>query len=237
MSDINFTVTERGYEITEVNKYITMIQQEYANAVAWGEEMERKYEELKKSIDEYGAYIGISANINESALCKVYTFEVADDKGNVVKSHKKYISYPRYDFNLSIEDAKLWYPRGYGEQPLYTLRVLCDERGIHEEKFGIRTVKILQETDKEGSYNFERCLSLKETNFDKIYDRNEEFSSFTLVVNGVKILCMGANWVPCEPFDIGGNEKKITKNNVMQELRNLLRKIKKPIHLRSVLVK
>ena len=53
MSEINFTVTERGYDITQVNKYITMIQQEYANAVAWGEEMERKYEELKKSIDEY----------------------------------------------------------------------------------------------------------------------------------------------------------------------------------------
>ena len=164
-----------------------------------------------KSIDEYGAYIGISANINESALGKVYTFHVVDEKGNVVKSHKKYISYPRYDFNLSVEKALLWYPRGYGSQPLYTLRVLCDERVIHEEKFGIRTVKILQETDKEGSYNFERCLSLKETNFDKIYDRNEEFSSFTLVVNGVKILCMGANWVPCEPFDIGGNEKKITE--------------------------
>ena len=60
MSDINFTVTERGYEITEVNKYITMIQQEYANAVAWGEEMERKYEELKKSVDEYGLFFTIS---------------------------------------------------------------------------------------------------------------------------------------------------------------------------------
>lgn len=164
-----------------------------------------------KSVDSFGAYIGISAQIKKEALGKVYIFEISDKDGNVVKTHRKYISYPRYDFNLSIADAQLWYPKGYGEQPLYTIRVLCDDEIVHSEKFGIRTVKILQETDEKGSYNFEKCLSLKETPFDKVYDRNEEFSSFTLVVNGVKILCMGANWVPCEPYDVGGNEEKITE--------------------------
>ena len=164
-----------------------------------------------KSIDEYGAYIGISAVINEFALGKIYTFEVVDDEGNVVKTHKKYISYPRYDFNLSIEDAKLWYPRGYGSQPLYTLCVSCDGEQVHSELFGIRTVKIIQEIDEKDSENYYRCLMLKESKFDKVYDRNEEFSSFTLVVNGVKILCMGANWVPCEPYEKGGNEEKITE--------------------------
>ena len=72
MSDINFTVTERGYEITEVNKYITMIQQEYANAVAWGEEMERKYEELKKSIDEYGLFFTISEENQNEVIANVF---------------------------------------------------------------------------------------------------------------------------------------------------------------------
>lgn len=164
-----------------------------------------------KSIDEYGAYIGISANINRDALGKVYVFNIVDKDGKTVKSHKKHISYPRYDFNLSIENADLWYPSGYGEQPLYTLVVSCDDKIIHSEKFGIRTVKILQEFDEEGSYAYNRCLELKETPFDKVYDRNEEFSSFTLVVNGKRILCMGANWVPCEPYDKGGNEEKISK--------------------------
>ena len=164
-----------------------------------------------KSIDEYGAYIGISAAINKDALGKVYTFEVVDKDGNVVKTHKKYISYPRYDFNLSIENAELWYPIGYGEQPLYTLRICCDEKKVFSESFGIRTVKIIQENDTEGDGYYEKCLFLKDTKFNKVYDRNEEFSSFTLVVNGKKILCMGANWVPCEPFETGENEKKITE--------------------------
>ncbi len=72
MSDINFTVTERGYEITEVNKYITMIQQEYANAVAWGEEMERKYEELKKSIHDYGLFFTISEENQNEVISNVF---------------------------------------------------------------------------------------------------------------------------------------------------------------------
>ena len=72
MSDINFTVTERGYEITEVNKYITMIQQEYANAVAWGEEMERKYEELKKSIDDYGLFFTLSEENQNEVIANVF---------------------------------------------------------------------------------------------------------------------------------------------------------------------
>ncbi len=73
MSDINFTVTERGYEITEVNKYITMIQQEYANAVAWGEEMERRYEELKKSVDDYGLYFTISEENQNEVIANVFS--------------------------------------------------------------------------------------------------------------------------------------------------------------------
>ncbi|MBQ7295328.1 MAG: DivIVA domain-containing protein [Clostridia bacterium] len=73
MSEINFTVTERGYDITEVNKYITMIQQEYANAVAWGEEMERKYEELKKSIDDYGLYFTITEENQSDVIANVFS--------------------------------------------------------------------------------------------------------------------------------------------------------------------
>ncbi len=72
MSEINFTVTERGYDITEVNKYITMIQQEYANAVAWGEEMEKKYEELKKSVDDYGLYFTISEENQSDVIANVF---------------------------------------------------------------------------------------------------------------------------------------------------------------------
>lgn len=72
MSNINFTVTENGYDIEEVNKYIAMLQGEYENAVAWGEEMEAKYEELKKSTEDYGLYFTIDENNQSEVIESVF---------------------------------------------------------------------------------------------------------------------------------------------------------------------
>jgi len=164
-----------------------------------------------KSIDAYGAYIGLSINFGENFNGKVYDFEIYDDEGNLVKKHTKYCSFPKYEFNLSIENAKLWYPTGYGSQPLYEIKVKNNGKALYSEKFGIRTVKIMQTVDQVGSDNYNKCLWLKESSFSKEYDHNIEFSGFQLVVNGVKIVCRGANWVPCEPFDNGRTKEKILK--------------------------
>ena len=55
MSNINFTTVENGYSPEQVDKYIAMLQQEYENAVSWGEENENK---LKKLISEMEKSIG-----------------------------------------------------------------------------------------------------------------------------------------------------------------------------------
>ena len=105
MSDINFTVTERGYEITEVNKYITMIQQEYANAVAWGEEMERKYEELKKSIDDYGLFFTISEENQNEVISNVFaelSKTVAQSKADADRKAKEIVE----SANLQAREIK-----------------------------------------------------------------------------------------------------------------------------------
>lgn len=164
-----------------------------------------------KSIDEFGAYIGINTDIGENGLNRVYDFEIYDDEGTLVKRHSKYLGYKNYIFNASIEDAKLWYPLGYGNQPLYEIRIVCEGNVLYSEKFGIRTVKLMQNTDKEGSYGYNRCLELKQSDFSKEYDNNNEFSGFILIVNGIKIQCRGANWVPCEPFENGHTKEKTQK--------------------------
>ncbi len=38
MANLNFTREENGYATDEVDKYIELLQQEYQNAGAWGEE-------------------------------------------------------------------------------------------------------------------------------------------------------------------------------------------------------
>ncbi len=78
--------------------------------------------------------------------------------------------------NVKIEDPRLWWPNGYGEQHLYDYRV-CLYRGdvlldTFTGSFGIRQVELLQPpvgTDRTG---------------------------FQLRVNGKDIFCRGSNWVP-----------------------------------------
>ena len=82
------------------------------------------------------------------------------------------------DMDLSIEDAQLWWPSGYGEQSLYEVSVNLSCGGVHYDypafQYGIRTV------------------FLDTTRVD------EQNRRFTLVVNGVRIFCKGANWIPAD---------------------------------------
>jgi beta-mannosidase len=86
----------------------------------------------------------------------------------------------QWDFDLA--GAQLWWPLGYGEQPLYAARlrvlrggdVLCEQT----VPLGIRTVK------------------LERTETTTLAGNGE----FRFVVNGVPILCKGSNWVPLDAF-------------------------------------
>ena len=78
---------------------------------------------------------------------------------------------------IDIPDARLWWPNGMGEQPLYhvTARVLdgrveCDRR---EYDVGLRTVEIDRSPLAEGA-------------------------RFCVRVNGQDVFCRGANWCPVD---------------------------------------
>lgn len=79
---------------------------------------------------------------------------------------------------VTIKNAKLWWPNGYGMQNLYTFKACCVTKGIlHEmqpKKIGIRTLELDTSKLEDGSRNF----------FFK--------------VNGVRIFCKGGNWVPTD---------------------------------------
>ncbi|MCX8052420.1 MAG: hypothetical protein N3B12_01315 [Armatimonadetes bacterium] len=80
---------------------------------------------------------------------------------------------------VRIEEPALWWPNGFGEQPLYTVMVGLqhdDEvQDVAETRFGVRTVALV-ERDRDGS------------------------NRFTLMVNGEEVFCKGANWVPADHF-------------------------------------
>ncbi|TDC66698.1 glycoside hydrolase family 2 protein [Micromonospora sp. KC207] len=81
---------------------------------------------------------------------------------------------------VEVYDPALWWPRGYGEQPLHPLAVTlraADGRKLDawSRRVGFRTVRLDTGADEHGS-------------------------AFTLVVNDVPVFVRGANWIPDDAF-------------------------------------
>ena len=77
-----------------------------------------------------------------------------------------------------VPNAKLWWPKGYGEASLYTVTLELKKDGVvldsHVERIGIRKlrVELVNETGDEGE--------------------------FKIWANGCPIFCKGTNWVPLD---------------------------------------
>lgn len=161
-----------------------------------------------KSIGDEAAGIGVDVTFAPESAAGQLTLTVLSPDGTVCRRLRRHCNEPLVRLTLDIPAPQLWYPLGYGAQPLYTL-LLEDGSGreLNRELFGIRTVKILQLPDAPGSENEKKCREIR----NGTYDRNEQTSGFILQVNGQKVLCMGANWVPVEPFYHGDTAEKITR--------------------------
>ncbi len=80
---------------------------------------------------------------------------------------------------VSVKKPQLWWPNGYGEQPLYQVdvEILSDGQVLDSSAYrlGLRTLELRQEPDAWGK-------------------------SFTFVVNGVSVFMKGADWIPADSF-------------------------------------
>jgi beta-mannosidase len=110
-----------------------------------------------------------------------------------IKNHKGEVVYEGTDPDFELENPDLWYPNGWGAQPIYTADVeLKSGDELLSKKsmaFGLKSVKLLREADKHGE-------------------------SFEFEVNGRKIWCMGANWIPDHSFPV-----TITREQVFEKIR------------------
>lgn len=77
--------------------------------------------------------------------------------------------------SVLIDDPQMWWPNGYGEQPLYEVEVTLRSEGVQLDakqlRIGLRTIEIKHEPDEWGQ-------------------------SFEFVINGISIFAMGANYIP-----------------------------------------
>lgn len=178
-----------------------------------GTELEYVYV-YTENIDVYSAqikvteqflYFGAETNIDRGA--EVLT-EILSPQGDQLLSNRTWCEDLQSVLYFDIADPQLWYPRPYGQQPLYTLRITVAGE-VHEQKFGIRTIKILQIQDQDAN-TLETCRRLRNTQSGIEWDQNETFSCFIPIINGIRVFCSGANWVPCEPFPSAETNEKIT---------------------------
>ncbi|THY91566.1 putative beta-mannosidase [Aureobasidium pullulans] len=119
-----------------------------------------------------GADVNISIRLADDLL---FEKTVSVDGNGVAKA----------DFHLS--HPKLWYPHGYGEQPLYTCEAVLLKNGkeVHtcSRKTGFRCGELVQEPDEIGK-------------------------SFFFRVNGVDVFCGGSCWIPADSFTPRITEEK-----------------------------
>lgn len=152
-----------------------------------------------ESIDSYSAQLYLEMEFKNYLSGGRADVEILSPDGEAVAGTSLYVKEAKAVRRFDIANPQLWYPSGYGEQPIYTLRVIIGEN-VYEQKFGIRTVKILQLTDSKDSEYYNKCKELQKRKHEEIEDKNTVFSGFLLLVNGKRIFCSGANWVPSEPF-------------------------------------
>jgi beta-mannosidase len=97
-----------------------------------------------------------------------YEVLITDPKGKVTK-------YEKSPERIAIKKPELWWPRGFGAQNLYGVKVVLLRKGVEldswERRIGLRTMTVRRQKDKWGE-------------------------SFAHEVNGVLIFAMGADYIP-----------------------------------------
>lgn len=129
-----------------------------------------------------------SVTVNATAaVCGdgLYEASLISPDGKVVSSQTRQVSgQSEVSFTLTHDAPALWYPRGYGEQPRYTLRVSGED--ALERRIGFRRSQFVLN---------EGCGI-----FSKGYPKGPDVAPIQLVINGQKVFCKGSNWVNTEVF-------------------------------------
>ncbi len=168
------------------------------------------------SIDEYSAQLSLTVNFDHAEQTGFATVNIIDPNGKTVWKNRRYVEETSFREWIDLADPQLWYPAGYGAQPLYTVKIDVTDRngtplGSHEETFGIRTLKVVQLVDEPNSAYADKCRELQQRPGSETMEKNTEYRGFIVLVNGIKVLCTGGNWVPPSPFPDLNTDAQITE--------------------------
>lgn len=132
--------------------------------------------------------------------------EITDLKNNISYAHKKTLinkENNRITIDISINNPKLWWPNGMGQQNIYQLlfKFKIESKIIEKTlNIGLRTIRLVQKPDDFGS-------------------------SFYFEVNGKPVYAKGANYIPQDnfPSSVSNNKYESLIKNAVKSNMNMLR--------------
>lgn len=151
--------------------------------------------------------INAQSYFNKEMLLECVIHSLTTDDSPIHISKKIYIEKGDQivKFNAKIEKPNLWWPNGYGEQHLYEVSVCLKDLksdfslDLISTTFGIRDLRIVK--NPRSSMN----ASFMDYNPNYVPGRIVDYkdtialnNNYLMEINGVKIMGMGANWLPVD---------------------------------------
>lgn len=128
--------------------------------------------------------VTVTANVD---VCGQGVFEasITDGNGKIVASEKRTVGENQTEtFVLTVQAPELWFPRGYGSQPLYTLTVKGNDSV--SRRIGFRRSKLIHAKGAEI--------------FESTFPKGPKAAPMTIEINGKRVFAKGSNWVNTEIF-------------------------------------
>ena len=160
------------------------------------------------AVDRFGASIVAEYTLSGFDKPGIVEAELVSPSGRVVYRDRFYADRELMVRKMDIPSPELWYPSGYGEQPLYSFKASTDS-SRYETKLGIRTIRIINHKDAKGTEYYNRACEATKSEIAGPRTADDNFFGFKVVVNEKEIFCRGANWVPCDPFASEESDEKI----------------------------